>query len=90
MPLQAKGRAHDTSGGIIKVGMSIDPKTLDPRSTGGDLAWTELSYVLERLYEFNDAGDAMPVLAESWKLTKTVWLPLPMELGGLKLSSPLM
>jgi peptide/nickel transport system substrate-binding protein len=54
--------------GTIEVGMSIDPKTLDPRSTGGDLAWTEIAHVLDRLYEYDvQEGTWIPKLAESWE-----------------------
>lgn len=60
--------------GVISVGMSIDPRTLDPRSIGGDLAWTEMHHVLEPLHEFTNDGVLRPMLAESHKrLNELTW-----------------
>jgi len=53
--------------GTIAVGMSIDPRTLDPRSIGGDLAWTEMHHVLEPLHEYDNEGVLHPMLAESYR-----------------------
>lgn len=60
--------------GTITVGMSIDPRTLDPRSIGGDFAWTEMHHILEPLHEFDTEGVLHPMLAESYKrLNDLTW-----------------
>jgi len=54
--------------GTIYVGMSMDPGTLDSRAVGGDLAWTEINYMLEPLYDIDAASNFYPRLAESWEV----------------------
>jgi peptide/nickel transport system substrate-binding protein len=47
--------------------MSLDPGTLDPRSVGGDLAWTEINYMIEPLFDYDEASNFYPRLATSWE-----------------------
>jgi len=66
--------ATGASTGTITVGMSIDPRTLDPRSIGGDFAWTEMHHVLEPFHEYDNEGVLRPMLAESYKrLNDLTW-----------------
>ncbi len=54
-------------GQTLYIGMSMDPGTLDPRSAGGDLSWTEIIYMVEPLFDYDASSNFYPRLAESWE-----------------------
>jgi peptide/nickel transport system substrate-binding protein len=67
--------AHAAGKKELSFALTTDPKSLDPRTLGGDYNWTILSYIAERLCEFNMAqGKFVPVLATSWsRPDKLTW-----------------
>ena len=67
-PTEAPPAAEEGSEETIYVGMSLDPGTLDPRAVGGDLAWTEINYMVEPLYDIDASSNFYPRLAESWEI----------------------
>jgi len=59
----------------LSFALTTDPKSLDPRTLGGDYNFTILAYISERLCEFNmSQGKFIPVLATSWtRPDKLTW-----------------
>ena len=59
----------------LSFALTTDPKSLDPRSIGGDYNFTILAYIAERLCEYDmSQGKFVPVLATSWtKPDKLTW-----------------
>ena len=51
----------------LVIGVANEPITLNPFDNAGELSARVKRLVMEGLYEKNDAGENIPLLAESWK-----------------------
>ncbi|MGD2016121.1 MAG: ABC transporter substrate-binding protein [Desulfobacterales bacterium] len=67
--------AYSAKENELSFALTTDPKSLDPRSIGGDYNFTILAYITERLCEYDmTQGKFIPVLATSWtKPDKLTW-----------------
>ena len=67
--------AYSANKNELSFALTTDPKSLDPRSIGGDYNFTILAYVTERLCEYDmTQGKFVPVLATSWtRPDKLTW-----------------
>jgi peptide/nickel transport system substrate-binding protein len=67
--------AYSAGKSELSFALTTDPKSLDPRTLGGDYNWTILAYIAERLCEYNmSQGKFIPVLATSWsRPDKLTW-----------------
>ena len=67
--------AYSANNNELSFALTTDPKSLDPRSIGGDYNFTILAYIAERLCEYDmTQGKFNPVLATSWsRPDKLTW-----------------
>jgi peptide/nickel transport system substrate-binding protein len=67
--------AYSANKNELSFALTTDPKSLDPRSIGGDYNFTILAYITERLCEYDmTQGKFVPVLATSWtRPDKLTW-----------------
>ena len=67
--------AYSAKENELSFALTTDPKSLDPRSIGGDYNFTILAYITERLCEYDmTQGKFVPVLATSWtRPDKLTW-----------------
>jgi peptide/nickel transport system substrate-binding protein len=67
--------AYSANKNELSFALTTDPKSIDPRSLGGDYNFTILAYISERLCEYNmSKGQFDPVLATSWtRPDKLTW-----------------
>lgn len=54
-------------GGMLVVGLSTDPRSMDPAATGEPQARTIRGCVTESLFDLDAKADLIPKLAESWE-----------------------
>ena len=67
--------AYSANKNELSFALTTDPKSLDPRTIGGDYNFTILAYISERLCEYDmTQGKFNPVLAVSWtRPDKLTW-----------------